>query len=134
VESRQTDPCLLGGGLGDWQAPISAQHPWDHSSRSASAPTSLAPSRKPASRSAGARSHGSLSDASKARTLRREESKIRHYAQNRRRSRLAFVFSGGSRPSVGAQTNSVDFVLPNNPQTQALITATGMTQAQLQLF
>jgi hypothetical protein len=47
---------------------------------------------------------------------------------------LAFVFLAALGPSVGAQTNSVDFVLPNNPQTQALITATGMTQAQLQTF
>jgi len=51
--------------------------------------------------------------------------------KNRRCSRLAFVFLAAFGPSVGAQTNSVDFVLPNNPQ---LIAATGMTQAQLQTF
>jgi len=48
---------------------------------------------------------------------------------------LAFVFIWRlSGPASAHKRNSVDFVLPNNPQTQALITATGMTQAQLQTF
>ncbi|MGB8299243.1 MAG: hypothetical protein WCG85_27750 [Polyangia bacterium] len=47
---------------------------------------------------------------------------------------LAFVFLAALGAKAGAQTNGVDFTLQTNAQTQVLLNATGMTQAQLQTF
>jgi hypothetical protein len=47
---------------------------------------------------------------------------------------LAFVFLAALGSKAGAQTNGVTFTLQGNPNLQALMNATGMTQAQLDAF